>query len=173
MLSRVPFPVTADRASRRIMNAVGAARRDVRELLGRVHSAPTAPTLFPGQVLHDAARFSGLSRRAKRHALFQASASLASCCGTGGLTRLSPRSRSASPLGEAYHQSYSRTHRFPIARRDEAAVRPGYAPDDASGSDTMNSLPAPSPALRAMTLPPCMSTICFTTFSPIPRPPRE
>src|SRR6185369_4605647 len=41
----------------------------------------------------------------------------------------------------------------------------------AIGSLTMNSLPLPSPALRACTRPPCRSTIVRTSDRPMPRPP--
>ena len=38
-------------------------------------------------------------------------------------------------------------------------------------SRTVNSAPLPSPSLAALTVPPCSSTSCFTSVSPIPSPP--
>ena len=40
------------------------------------------------------------------------------------------------------------------------------------GSSTTNVLPLPTPSLRAATVPPCNSTMLFTSASPIPSPPR-
>ena len=37
----------------------------------------------------------------------------------------------------------------------------------------MNSLPRPSPSLRASTVPPCISTSVFTSVRPMPSPSRE
>ena len=48
------------------IDAVGAARPDVVELLGTArYCAPAAPFRFVGRMLRDAARFPGLSRQAR------------------------------------------------------------------------------------------------------------
>src|SRR3954453_6946750 len=41
------------------------------------------------------------------------------------------------------------------------------------GSLTTNSLPCPAPALKASTLPPCISTSPLTRLRPMPKPPCE
>jgi len=79
------------------IDAVGAARPDVIGLLGTArYCAPAAPFSFVGSIpCATRPRFRGLSRRAQR-----CFAPSASCCGTGGLTLLSPRSRLCqSPQG--------------------------------------------------------------------------
>src|SRR5688572_5819939 len=84
------------------MDAVGAARPDLVGLLGTARDcAPAAPFSFVGST---SARLGPVFRGSlvglSAGALVQASALLAFCCGTGGLTLLSPRSRLChSPWG--------------------------------------------------------------------------
>ena len=61
-----------------------------------------------------------------------------------------------------------KSKRPPDSRRQ---IRPSLSAGWSSGIDTVNSLPRSLPALSAVTLPSCSSTIFRTSARPIPRPP--
>src|ERR1041384_5453861 len=59
---------------------------------------------------------------------------------------------------------------LPSAPRSDSAPVCGCCDPQTTGSDTETSLPNPSPALRASTLPPCNSTSLRVKLSPSPNP---